>query len=232
MLEGLLEMIRQGQKGVIREASLRILGDGPSDGLEDEEYFSAQLIKRLARAAVVEVNDAVRYLLWDVLMKIDAKPEAYIRPKEFVREFWSEEPIGRANVIRFLLERFKVDEILEAVGHYVPADGRKMPVGSCWCLIRHAKTERMVVKRAQMLKRILNRSEIPAQKATVLFSEVLKALDRFSLIEVFAGRVIDQVPKAWPEISPTQLCLDFADHGGQNGPSHFRTRLDAISDHS
>jgi hypothetical protein len=146
-----------------------------------------------------------------------------------VRELWSEEPIGRANVVKFLLERFKVDEVLEAVDHYVPAGGRKLPVGSCWCLIRYAKSERMPVKRAGVLRRILDRSELPADKAAVVFSEVLKALDRFSLIEVFSGRAINQVPTSWSDIIPTQLELAFTTGGDQNAnPSSFRRRLDSI----
>jgi hypothetical protein len=228
LLEGLLEMLRQGQEGVVREASMRILGDEPQ-GIADGMAFPAQLIQKLIHAAISEESEAVRCLLWDVLMKMDAKPEAYIRPRDFVREFWSEEPIGRANVIKFLLDRFKVDEVLEAVDHYVPPGDRRLPVGSCWCLIRYAKTERMVVKKARILRRILDRSEIPAQKATVVYSEVLKALDRFSLIEVFSGRSIDQVPMSWPHITPTQLDLGFATPGNQSvGLSNFRSRLDAI----
>jgi hypothetical protein len=222
-------MLRQGRERVIIEVSLRILGDDPVSVVEEEEDFPAQLIERLVRAAVSEVNDAARCLLWEVLMKMNARPEAYIRPKDFVREFWSEEPIGRANVINFLLDRFKVDEVLEAVDHYVPAGNRKMPVGSCWCLIRYAKTEKMVVKRARVLRRILDRSEIPAEKATVVFSEVLKALDRFSLIEVFSGRAINQVPTSWPDLTPTQLDLVFTTPVEQSvSPSNFRRRLDAI----
>ena len=162
-------------------------------------------------------------------LRANSFPEAYIRPKDFVRELWSEEPIGRANVIKFLLDRFKVDEVLEAVDHYVPAGNRKLPVGSCWCLIRYAKTEKMVAKTARVLRRILDRSEIPAEKATVVFSEVLKASDRFSLIEVFSGRAIDQVPTSWPDITPTQLDFVFNAHGDQSvSPSNFRRRLDAI----
>jgi hypothetical protein len=228
MLEELLEMLRQGQEGIVREASLRILREAPH-GVAEEEGFPVQLIERLIRAAVAEGSDPVRCLLWDVLIKMDAKPEAYIRPKDFVRELWSEEPIGRANVINFLLDRFKVDEVLEAVDHYAPAGGRKLPVGSCWCLIRYAKTERMPVKRARVLRRILDRSELPVDKATVVFSEVLKALDRFSLIEVFSGRSIHQVPTSWSDIIPTQLELAFTTGGDQNvNPSNFRKRLDAI----
>jgi hypothetical protein len=227
LLEGLLEMLRQGQGGVVREASLRILGEAPQG--VSEEGFPAQLIEKLVRTAVSEVNDAVRCLLWDVLMKMDARPEDYIRPKDFVRELWSEEPIGRANVVKFLLERFKVDEVLDAVDHYVPAGGRKLPVGSCWCLIRYAKSERMPVKRAGVLRRILDRSELPADKAAVVFSEVLKALDRFSLIDVFSGRSIHQVPTSWSDIIPTQLELAFTTGGDQNvNPSNFRKRLDSI----
>ena len=206
MLEGLLEMLRQGHEAIVRETSFRILGDDPVVVVEEGENFPAQLIERLVRLAVSEVNDAVRCILWDVLLKMNAKPEVYIRPKDFVREFWSEEPISRANVIKFLLGRFKVDEVLEAVDHYVPAGDRKLPIGSCWSLIRYTKAERMVVKRARILRRILDRSEIPAEKATVVFSEVLKALDRFSLIEVFSGRAIDQVPTSWPNITPTHSC--------------------------
>ncbi len=229
MLEELLEVLRQGQEGAIREASLQILGEEPLGVAEEGEGFPDQLIEKLVRAAVLEGSDAVRCLLWDVLMKMNAKPEEYIRPKDFVREFWSTEPIGRANVIKFLLERFKVNEVLEAVDHYFPADDRRLPVGSCWCLIRYAKTERMVVKRARILRRILDRAKIPAEKATVVFSEVLKALDRFSLIEVFSGRSIDQVPKSWPDITPTQLDFSFAGHGNQSvSLANFRRRLDAI----
>jgi hypothetical protein len=221
-------MLRQGQGRVIRQTSLQFLGDDLPD-VAGEALFPARLVEKLVRAAVSEGNDGVRGLLWDVLIKMNARPEAYIRPKDLVREFWSEEPIGRANVINFLLTRFKVDEVLEAVDQYVPAGNRRMPVGSCWCLIRAAKTEKMVAKRARILRRILDRSEVPAHKATVFFSEVLKALDRFSLIEVFSGRSIEQVPMSWPHITPTQLDLGFATHGNQGvGPSNFRSRLDAI----
>jgi hypothetical protein len=227
MLEGLLEMLRQGQEGIVKKASLQILGEAPQG--VSEEGFPAQLIEKLVRTAVSEVNDAIRSLLWDVLIKTDARPEVYIRPKDFVREFWSDDAIGRANVIKFLLERFKVDDVLEAVARYVPPGGRKMPVGSCWCLIRHAKTERMAVKRARILRRILERSEVPAEKATVFFSEVLKALDRFSLIEVFSGRAINQVPTNWPDITPIQLDLVFNTQADQRvSPSNFRRRLHAI----
>jgi hypothetical protein len=223
-------MFRQGQEGVVRETSFRILGEESLGAPEEEENFPAQLIERLVRVAVSEGSDAVRCLLWDVLMKMNAKPEAYIRPKDFVRELWSEEPIGRAKVIKFLLDRFKVDEVLEAVDHYVPPGDRRLPVGSCWCLIRYAKTERMLVKRARILRRILDRSEIPAEKATVVFSEVLKALDRFSLIELFLGRSIDQVPTNWPDITPTQLDLGFSTHSDEGvSPSNFRRRLDVIA---
>jgi hypothetical protein len=230
MLEGLLEMIRQGQGAIIREASLRIFGDDPVRVQELEEGdLPAQLIESLLRVAVSELNDAVRCLLWNVLIKIDASPEKYIRPNDFVREFWSEEPIGRANTTNFLLDRFKVDDVLEAVDQYVPPSGRKMPVGSCWCLIRYAKTERMVVKRARILRRILERAEIPAEKASVFFSEVLKALDRFSLIEVFSGRSINQVPASWPDIASIQLDFVFNNHGTESArSSNLQRRLDAI----
>jgi hypothetical protein len=126
LLENLLNLIRQGHKEWVgRVCHLLYEGRLPKPG--NASLLPVGMIRDLLEWVKGEKAEKVREILWAVLLRKGLGLEGVAKVADLAPALCEPDPITRNNAVRFLLDHFTSEEVVESLFHFSILTGRTVP---------------------------------------------------------------------------------------------------------
>lgn len=224
-LENLLSLIRQGhEQRVRRVCHLLYEGNLPPENMAYP--FPGGLIRDLLKWVSGEKSERVREILWAILLRKEIGLASFAKPAHLAAGVCEKDPITRNNVIRFLVDHFTPEQVLDSLLHYSMVSGKRVPgvvfkryVGLLEDLID-------LPQKKTILERVLCSATFDDREMDRIFSDYLSSLSRFDLIRLLSSS--DGCQPRFADLKQKSRQMAFAFNKGKIVPlSHedFRKRI-------
>jgi len=200
LLENFLYLIRGRQEATVREICHLFFEEAVSKEPMPESQPSL-LLPRAMTDTLIDVltserTETIREAAWRILAGREMCLASLISPSQVISALWSENPLFRNNIVKFMFQHFNPADIAAALSRYTSATGRTLPPETLKRVIAMGGSELKREKRKSVLANLLMASDRGDEGIEDIWSDFLKGLTRFDLIRTFQ---VGTVEMSWVE---------------------------------
>jgi hypothetical protein len=185
LLENLLNLIRQDHKEWVSRVCYILY-----EGTLSRQHFSSVLphgmIRDLLRWVNLERTDKAREILWSILLRKEIGLATFAKIFDVAAGLWEKDPITRNNIIRFLIDNFRPDEVVESLFQYSVASGKRVPGVAFKRYVSLLKDREDLQQKKCILERLLDTATLDDKEIAQIFSDYMNSLNRFDLIRLLS----------------------------------------------
>lgn len=200
LLENFLYLIRGPQEAIVGEICHLFF----EEALSKQSVPESQPFDLLPRAMgevlidllTSEKSDTIREVAWRILVREEERLASLISPSQVISALWSENPLFRNNMVKFLFQHFEPARISSALAGYASATGKTLSPEVLKRVIAMGGNELEREKRKSLLANLLKASDRKDEAIEDIWSDYLKGLTRFDLIRTFQACTVEM---GWAE---------------------------------
>ena len=223
LLENFLYVMRGQQETTVCEICRLFFEETAGKETTTESSSSGTLpramTKFLTDLLAREKADAVREVVWRILVRREAQLASLISPSQIISALWSENPLFRNTVVKFLFQHFNTAEITSAVSGYTKSTGKTLSGEVLKRVIAMGGTELEREKRKLILANLSKTSDRQDGAIEDIWSDYLKGLSRFDLIRTFKAGTVEM---SWVEDLKESNQRPSAEEKGKRLPHRAR----------
>jgi hypothetical protein len=183
LLENLLILIRRGHKDWLSKVC-HILYEGNPPPQNASSLLPEGMIRELLKWVNAEKGEKVREILWAILLREEIGSAAFVKITDVAAGLCEDDPITRNNVIRFLFDHFRADEVVESISQFSMASGKRVPGVAFRRYVSLLKEQEGLQEKKDILGKILSSAKLDDKEINQILSAYMKSLNRFDLIRL------------------------------------------------
>ena len=195
LLENFLYLIRGRQEAIVGEICHLFFEEALSKQSVSEAQPSDLLPRAMSKVLIdlltSEKSDTIREVAWRILVREEARLASLISPCQVISALWSENPLFRNNMVKFLFQHFEPARISSALAEYASATGKTLSPEVLKRVIAMGGNELEREKRKSLLANLLKASDRKDEAIEDIWSDYLKGLTRFDLIRTFQACTVE-----------------------------------------
>jgi hypothetical protein len=129
--------------------------------------------------------DPVREAAWRILEGREPRLASLLSPSQLIYALWSENPVFRNTMVKFLFRHFNTAEITSAIAAYTATTGKALPSAVLKRIIALGGSELEREKKKYLLTNLMKASDTKNKAIEEVWSDYLKGLTRFDLIRAY-----------------------------------------------
>lgn len=184
-LKNLLTLIRQGGQAWVRTVCY-LLYEGhlpPENGIG---AFPEGFVRDLLKSVNGERSDRVREILWAVLLRKEMGLASFAKTTEVASGVCDKDPITRNNVLRFLVDHFTAEQVVDGLFQYSMTSGKRVPGVAFKRYVGLLKGLVDLPQKKSVLERILGSVELDDREIDQIYADYISVLNRFDLIRLLS----------------------------------------------
>jgi hypothetical protein len=227
LLENFLYLMRGGQETTVSEIC-RLFFEADQTGTSSSCSLPRTVTAVLVDLFKTKAHDPVREVAWRILDGREPRLASLISPSQIISALWSENPIFRNTMVKFLFHHFNAAEITSAVAGYTAATGEPLPSKVLKRIIALGGSELEREKKKYLLTNLIKASDTNDKAIEEIWSDYLKGLTRFDMIRAYQAGTVEMT---WVD-DLKKNCQGHSSQGLEELPFHtapsFPARIAAI----